>query len=67
MVENAWTIDRKIHCTKKSPPDLAERDCPRKIHTSNTSDDLFKLGVTRLILKDLVLQSCFAFRNPMGV
>ena len=23
LVENAWTIDEKIHCTKKRPPGLA--------------------------------------------
>ena len=64
VVENAWTIDGKIHCSKKRPP--AERDCRRKIYTIDTPDDLLKLGVaTRLILRNLVLQTCFAFRNPV--
>ena len=44
MLRNAWTVDRKIHCTKKRPPGLLERDCPRKIYTIDTPDNLSSLG-----------------------
>ena len=45
MVENAWTIDGRIHCAKKRPRGLSERESPRRIFTIDTPDDLFKLGV----------------------
>ena len=66
MLRNVCTVDRKIHCTKKRPPGLLERDCPRKIYTIDTPDHLSSLGSTRLIWKNFGLQTCFAFRNPIG-
>ena len=30
VVENAWTIDGRIHCTKKRPPGLSEREKPKE-------------------------------------
>ena len=30
VVENAWTIDGRIHCTKKRPPGLLEREKPKE-------------------------------------
>ena len=66
VVKNAWTIDGKIHCTKKRPPDLAERDCPRKIYTIDTPDDLFKLGVDSVDFDKLGLADLFCIWEPRG-
>ena len=65
VVENAWTIDGRIHCTKKRPPGLSERESPRRIFTIDTPDDL--LVSMLLTLRSSALQTCFVSRNPMGV
>lgn len=44
---NAWTIDGKIFCAKKSPPGLHPSDRPKPV-VIDTPDDLFKLGVTEV-------------------
>ena len=59
VVENAWTIDGRIHCTKKRPPGLSERESPRRIFTINTPDDLFKLGVDAVDFEELGLADLF--------
>ena len=59
VVENAWTIDGRIHCTKKRPPGLSERESLRRIFTINTPDDLFKLGVDAVDFEELGLADLF--------
>ena len=59
VVENAWTIDGRIHCTKKRPPGLSERESPRRIFTIDTPDDLFKLGVDAVDFEELGLADLF--------
>ena len=59
VVENAWTIDGRIHCTKKRPPGLSERESPRRIFTIDTPDDLFKLGVNSVDFAELGLADLF--------
>ena len=64
--ENAWTIDGRIHCTKKRLPGLSEKarggsspSTPRMISSS--------LVLMLLTLRSSALQTCFVSRNPMGV
>ena len=59
VVENAWTIDGRIHCTKKRLPGLSERESLRRIFTINTPDDLFKLGVDAVDFEELGLADLF--------
>ena len=59
VVENAWTIDGRIHCTKKRPPDLSKRESLRRIFTINTPDNLFKLGVDAVDFEELGLADLF--------
>ena len=59
VVENAWTIDGRIHCTKKRVPDLSERESPGRIFTIDTPDVLFKLGVDAVDFKELGFADLF--------
>ena len=59
VVENAWTIDGRIHCTKKRPPGLSERESPGRIFTIDTPDDLFKLGVDAVDSEELGFADLF--------
>ena len=59
VVENAWTIDGRIHCTKKRPPGLSERESPRRIFTIDTPGDLFKLAVDAVDFEELGLEHLF--------
>ena len=59
VVENAWTIDGRIHCTKKRPIDLSERESLRRIFTINTPDHLCKLGVDAVDFEELGLADLF--------
>ena len=59
VVENAWTIDGRIHCTKKRMPDLSERESPGRIFTIDTPDVLFKLDVDAVDFKELGFADLF--------
>lgn len=59
-VEHAWSIDGRIHCTKRRPPGLSDRDSPRKVIVIDNPDDLFKLGVDSVDFEDLGLASLLA-------
>ena len=59
VVQNAWIIDGRIHCTKKRPPGLSERESPRRIFTIDTPGDLFKLAVDAVDFEELGLEHLF--------
>ena len=59
VVESAWTIDGRMHCTKKRPPGLSERESPRRIFTIDTPGGLFKLGVDAVDFEELGLADLF--------
>ena len=59
VVQNAWTIDGRIHCTKKRPSGLSERESPRRIFAIDTPGDLFKLGVDSVDFEELGFSDLF--------
>ena len=66
VVENAWTIDGRIHCTKKRPPGLSERVSPRRIFTIDTPGDLFKLAVDSVDFEELGVAGLFCIKKSHG-
>ena len=44
-VDKAWSVGRRIHCTKKVPPGPAPVTNQRPVVVIDAPDDLFKLGL----------------------
>ena len=59
VVQNAWSIDGRIHCTKKRPPGLSERKSPRRIFAIDTPGDLFKFDVDSADFEELGFADLF--------
>ena len=59
VVQNAWIVDGRIHCTKKRPSGLSERESPRRIFAIDTPGDLFKLGVDSVDFEELGFSDLF--------
>ena len=67
VVENAWTIDGRIHCTKKRR--LACRKEKARGGSSPSTPRVISssLVLMLLTLRTSALQTCFVSRNPLGV
>ena len=67
VVQNAWTIDGRIHCTKKRR--LACRKEKARGGSSPSTPRVISssLVLMLLTLRSSALQTCFVSRNPMGV